>query len=111
MAHEAAFEQLGESLIERIRQGGNKTRVLHIDVDRSGKHATGVTFVDSSGEQWEQPADLVILSAYTLFNVQLLLHSKIGRPYDPVANSGTLGRNYTHQTISTVNGTITLQKS
>ena len=45
---------------------------------RSGKRATGVTFVDTSGEEWEQPADLVILSAYTIFNVQLLLHSSIG---------------------------------
>jgi gluconate 2-dehydrogenase alpha chain len=46
----------------------------------------------------------VILSAYTMFNVQLLLHSKIGKPYDPIANSGVVGRNYTHQTTSTVNG-------
>ena len=53
-----------------------------------------------SGEEWEQPADLVILSAYTMFNVQLLLHSQIGKPYDPVANKGVIGRNFTHQTIS-----------
>jgi len=46
----------------------------------------------------------VILSAYTVFNVQLLLLSKIGQAYDPVANTGVVGRNYTHQTISTVNG-------
>jgi len=25
-------------------------------------------------------------------------------PYDPVANKGVIGRNFTHQTISTVNG-------
>jgi gluconate 2-dehydrogenase alpha chain len=78
--------------------------VTRINTDRSGKRATGVTFVDSAGEEWEQPADLVILSAYTIFNVQLLLHSKIGEPYDPVANKGVIGRNYTHQTISSVNG-------
>jgi gluconate 2-dehydrogenase alpha chain len=82
----------------------DNSEVVRINVDRSGKHATGVTFVDSSGEEWEQPADLVILSAYTMFNVQLLLQSKIGQPYDPVANSGVIGRNYTHQTVSTVNG-------
>ena len=52
----------------------------------------------------EQQADLVILSAFALFNVQLLLHSRIGQPYDPVANTGVVGRNYTHQTMSTVNG-------
>ena len=68
----------------------------------SGKRATGVTFVDSSGNEWEQPADLVILSAYTIFNVQLLLLSRIGTPYDPAANKGVIGRNFSHQTISDV---------
>ena len=33
-----------------------------------------------------------------MFNVQLLLLSKIGQPYDPVANTGVIGRNFTHQT-------------
>jgi gluconate 2-dehydrogenase alpha chain len=80
------------------------SEVIRINLDKSGTRATGVTFVDSSGEVWEQQADLVILSAYTLFNVQLLLHSQIGQPYDPAKGTGTVGRNYTHQTISTVNG-------
>lgn len=78
--------------------------VTKINTDSSGKRATGVTFVDTSGEEWEQPADLVILSAYTLFNVQLLLLSKIGKPYDPIPNTGVIGRNFTHQTISDVIG-------
>src|SRR3979411_2824452 len=78
----------------------DNSEVTRINTDRSGKRATGVTFVDTSGEEWEQPADLVILSAFTVFNVQLLLLSKIGQPYDPVANKGVIGRNFTHQTIS-----------
>ena len=82
----------------------DNSEVVRINTDASGKRATGVSFVDSSGEQWEQPADLVILAAYSLFNVQLLLHSKIGEPYDPVANSGVIGRNFTHQTVSSANG-------
>ena len=82
----------------------DNSEVIRINLDKSGKRATGVTFVDTDNQEWEQPADLVILSAYTMFNVHLLLHSKIGRPYDPVANTGTVGRNYTHQTTSTVNG-------
>jgi gluconate 2-dehydrogenase alpha chain len=82
----------------------DNSEVIRIDLDRSGKRATGVTFVDTGGIEWEQPADLVILAAYTLFNVHLLLHSKIGAPYDPVANTGVVGRNFTHQTISNVNG-------
>jgi gluconate 2-dehydrogenase alpha chain len=78
--------------------------VLKINTDASGKRATGVTFIDSSGEVWEQPAELVILAAFSLFNVQLLLHSGIGRPYDPISQKGVIGRNYTHQTISTAVG-------
>jgi gluconate 2-dehydrogenase alpha chain len=76
--------------------------VTRINTDSSGKRATGVSFVDSSGNEFEQPADLVILAAYTIFNVQLLLLSGIGTPYDPVANRGVIGRNFTHQTISDV---------
>ena len=82
----------------------DNSEVTRINLDRSGKRATGVTFVDTSGEEWEQPADLVILSAYSMFNVQLLLLSKIGQPYDPVANTGVIGRNFTHQTMSSVDG-------
>jgi gluconate 2-dehydrogenase alpha chain len=78
------------------------SEVTRINLDSSGKRATGVTFVDTSGYEWEQPADLVILSAYTIFNIQLMLLSKIGTPYDPVANKGVIGRNFTHQTISDV---------
>jgi gluconate 2-dehydrogenase alpha chain len=82
----------------------DNSEVTRINTDGSGKRATGVTFIDTSGEEWEQPADLVILSAYTVFNVQLLLLSKIGEPYDPVANRGVIGRNFTHQTISSATG-------
>ncbi|MBV9218174.1 MAG: GMC family oxidoreductase [Methylobacteriaceae bacterium] len=78
--------------------------VTRINLDSSGKRATGVTYVDAAGEEWEQPAELVILSAYTIFNVQLLLLSGIGKPYDPVAGEGVIGRNFTHQTISDVTG-------
>ena len=78
------------------------SEVTRINTDASGKRATGVTFVDSSGDEWEQPAELVILSAYTIFNVQLLLLSGIGAPYNPETNSGVVGRNFTHQTISDV---------
>ena len=69
-----------------------------------GKCATGVTYVDSSGEEWEQPADLVLLCAFQLFNVQLLLLSGIGTPYDPQTGQGQIGRNFTHQTMSTAIG-------
>jgi gluconate 2-dehydrogenase alpha chain len=71
-------------------------------LDRSGKRATGVTYVDTSGEEWEQPADLVLLCAFQLFNVHMLLHSGIGKPYDPALGEGVVGRNFTHQVTSSV---------
>ena len=73
--------------------------VTRINLDRAGKWATGVTYVDTSGDEWEQPADLVLLCAFQLFNVQLLLLSGIGTPYDPQSGKGQIGRNFTHQTV------------
>ncbi len=62
--------------------------VTRINLDNTGKRATGVTYVDSAGNEWEQPADLVLLCAFQLFNVHLLLLSGIGTPYDPVDRPG-----------------------
>ena len=78
--------------------------VTRINLDRSRKTATGVTYVNASGEEFEQPADLVILCGFQLFNVQLLLLSGIGTPYDPNTGQGQIGRNFTHQTMSTALG-------
>ncbi len=78
--------------------------VMRINLDNTGKRATGVTYVNSSGEELEQPADLVLLCAFQLFNVQLLLLSGIGTPYDPQTGQGQIGRNFTHQTMSTAVG-------
>jgi len=77
-----------------LRPLSNVTRV-NLDSDR--KRATGVTYLDASGREFEQPADLVILGAYTFNNVRLMLLSGIGEPYDPVANRGVVGRNYSYQ--------------
>ena len=65
-----------------------------------GKRATGVTYIDANGEEWEQPADLVLLCAYGFFNVRLMLLSGIGKPYDRANNEGVVGRNYAYQTGS-----------
>jgi gluconate 2-dehydrogenase alpha chain len=62
--------------------------VMRVNLDRAGEWATGVTYVDSSGIQWEQPADLVLLCAFQVFNIQLLLLSNIGKPYDPQSGEG-----------------------
>ncbi|MCW5770221.1 MAG: GMC family oxidoreductase [Rhodospirillaceae bacterium] len=77
--------------------------VLKVDLDRSGKRASGVTYIDAQGEIFEQPAELVILCAYALHNVRLLLLSGIGKPYDPGTREGVVGRNYAYQIVSSVN--------
>lgn len=76
--------------------------VVKINLDSSGKRAIGVNYIDAQGREFEQPADLVVLCSYTFNNVRLLLLSGIGKPYDPVSNQGTIGRNYSYQTGSKV---------
>jgi len=76
--------------------------VTRINTDSTGKRATGVTYIDAAGEEWEQPADIVLLCAFQIFNVRLLLLSGIGTPYDPRTNQGVIGRNYSYQTTSGV---------
>jgi gluconate 2-dehydrogenase alpha chain len=78
--------------------------VVNINLDASRTRAAGVTYVDSQGEVWEQPADLVLLCAFQMFNVHLLLLSGIGKPYDPNTGEGVIGRNYSYQVTSSVNG-------
>ncbi len=74
------------------------SEVLRIDLDGSGKMAKGVTYVDTSDEEFFQPADMVLLCAYGLHNVRLLLLSGIGKAYDPKSGEGAVGRNYCYQT-------------
>jgi gluconate 2-dehydrogenase alpha chain len=80
-----------------------ESEVTKINLDSTGKRATGVTYVDTSGEEWEQPADIVLICAFALFNVRLMLLSGIGTPYDPQSGQGVVGRNYAYQTMSNVN--------
>ena len=82
----------------------SECEVTKILLEKSGRRASGVSFVDTSGEEWEQRAELVILCAFQLFNVQLLMLSGIGRIYDPNTGDGQIGRNFSHQTISTAAG-------
>ncbi|UXN66659.1 GMC family oxidoreductase (plasmid) [Phyllobacterium sp. A18/5-2] len=74
------------------------SEVLHVNLDSSGKVAKGVTYIDTSGVEYFQPADLVLLCAYGLHNVRLMMLSGIGKMYDPNTGEGTIGRNYCYQT-------------
>jgi gluconate 2-dehydrogenase alpha chain len=77
-------------------------QVLRINLSGDKKHATGVTYVDASGREFEQPAKLVILGSFALNNVRMMLLSGIGTRYDPTTGQGTVGRNYAYQTMSAV---------
>jgi gluconate 2-dehydrogenase alpha chain len=77
-------------------------QVLRVNLDSDKKKATGVTYLDAQGRETEQPADLVVLCAFSLFNVHLLLLSGIGTPYDPATKTGTIGRNYSYQNLNRV---------
>jgi gluconate 2-dehydrogenase alpha chain len=77
-------------------------QVLKVNLSADKKKATGVTYLDAQGRETEQPADIVLLCAFSLFNVHLMLLSGIGVPYDPVSNTGTIGRNYSYQNLNRV---------
>jgi gluconate 2-dehydrogenase alpha chain len=79
-----------------------QSQVLRINLSSDGKHATGVTFVDGAGREFEQPAKMVIVGSFALNNVRMLLLSGIGKPYDPQTGAGTVGSNYAYQTMSAV---------
>jgi gluconate 2-dehydrogenase alpha chain len=76
--------------------------VLHINVGRDGL-ATGVTYQDLlTGEEHEQPADIVIVSGYTMSNTRLLLLSRSPAHPDGIGNDrGMVGKNLTYQLIQT----------
>lgn len=76
-----------------LRTQSYVTKVLHTN----GK-ATGVLYINTiTGEEFEQPADTVVVTTYALNNVRLLLNSKLGRPYEPNTGAGVIGKNYAYQ--------------
>jgi gluconate 2-dehydrogenase alpha chain len=73
-------------------------KVLRVNLDSAKKRAVSVTYLDAQGREQEQPADLIFLTAFSFNNVRLMLLSGIGKPYDPVTNTGVVGKNYAYQT-------------
>jgi gluconate 2-dehydrogenase alpha chain len=66
--------------------------------DKQARKVKSVRYVDTrSGEEYEQPAGLVILGAYVFNNVLLMRVSGIGEPYDPASGKGAVGKNYCYQ--------------
>jgi gluconate 2-dehydrogenase alpha chain len=77
-------------------------QVLRVNLSKDKKTATGVTYIDGAGREFEQPAKMVIVGSFALNNVRMLLLSGIGKPYDPKSGAGTVGRNYAYQTMGAV---------
>lgn len=75
------FELRTEAYVRRVLYDGDK--------------ATGVMYVDTrTGEEFEQPADVVVLSGFTFTNNRLLMVSDIGEQYNPETRKGVIGRNF-----------------
>ena len=73
-----------------LRTGANVVEIVKED----GK-VTGVLYVDLlTKEEVMQPADVVVVTSHTTNNTKLLLHSKLGTPYDPESREGSVGKNY-----------------
>lgn len=91
----------GVTVLPIAKATGNFEIRPHSEVRRilySNGKATGVLYTDlTTGEEFEQPADVVVLSGYVFTNVRLLLLSGIGRPYDPTTGTGVIGKNYAYQ--------------
>jgi choline dehydrogenase-like flavoprotein len=68
--------------------------VSRIDVDATGRHATGVRYLDPSGREHRVQADTVVIAASAIETARLLLLSASGRHPDGLGNrSGQVGRN------------------
>ena len=90
---------LNEPLFE-LRCDSWVTEIVH---DKAAHKATAVRYVDTvSGEEFEQPADLVLLCAYPFSNTKLLLLSGIGAAYEPETGKGAVGKNYCYQVTGNV---------
>ena len=77
-----------------------RTRVFvtRLVYDRQGKRVTAVLYTDlRTGEEYEQPAGVVVLSSFVFGNTQQLLLAGIGEPYDPRTGKGVVGKNYCYQ--------------
>jgi gluconate 2-dehydrogenase alpha chain len=84
----------------QVRFHGNVVEVL-----KEGGKATGVRYIDTqSGEEFIQPADVVVLTSYVMNNAKLLMVSGIGEMYDPDTGRGTLGKNYAYQILPGATG-------
>ncbi|PID21088.1 GMC family oxidoreductase [Sporosarcina sp. P3] len=85
-----------------LRNHAYAVRIVH----ENGK-AVGIKYVDTeTGEEFIQPADIVVVAGFTFTNTRLMLLSEIGKPYNPKDGTGVIGshltahqRNLTHTRV------------
>jgi len=72
--------------------------VTKLNYDKQAKKVSGVFYTDmKTGEEYEQPANIVVLAGFVFSNVHMMLYSGIGEPYDPKTGKGLVGKNYCYQ--------------
>jgi gluconate 2-dehydrogenase alpha chain len=73
-------------------------QVKELVYDKAARKVKAVRYVDTrTGEEYEQPAGIVVLGAYVFNNVLLMLTAGIGEPYDYKTGKGAVGKNYCYQ--------------
>src|SRR5699024_7441388 len=85
-----------------LRTGAYVRRVLY---DRDNKKAKGVMYVDeSTGQEYEQPADVVVISAFAFSKNHLVMLTDVGEKYDTENKKDTIGHNFNGQYNSACKG-------
>ena len=75
-----------------------RTFVTKLNYDKAAKKVVSVTYTDMrNGEEYEQPAGIVLLTSYVFSNVQHMLLAGIGEPFDRATGKGVVGKNYAYQ--------------
>ena len=96
------------TVIPTAQKTGNYAIRFHanvVEVLKQGDKVTGVRYIDRlSGEEFIQPAEVVVLTSYVLNNAKLLMVSGIGEQYDPETGKGTIGKNYAYQIYAGASG-------
>jgi len=76
----------------------NYAQVKELIYDKAARKVRAVRYIDlRTGEEYEQPAGIVILGAYVFNNALLMLTAGIGEPYDYKTGKGAVGKNYCYQ--------------
>jgi gluconate 2-dehydrogenase alpha chain len=91
------------AILPPLRQAPNfelrsRCFVTRLNYDKAAKKVVSVTYTNLvNGEEYEQPAGIVLLTSYVFSKVQHMLLAGIGEPYDRATGNGVVGKNYAYQ--------------